>query len=367
MIRVLVADDSMVVRELLAHILGTDPEVHVVGTASSGEEALRAAESRRPDVITMDLHMPGMDGLEATRRIMETYPVPIVIVTGSSSALEVEMAFRALEAGALTVVQKPSGPSHPDHAAMAAGLVQTVKLMAEVKVVRRWPRPRKKEAASGSIASPPLAWTLPRGGIELVAMGASTGGPLVLQTILSRLPKDLPVPVFVVQHMAPGFIQGFAEWMAETCDLPVQVAAQAERALPGHVYIAPDGFQMKVEAGATIGLTRDAAENGLRPSVSYLFRSVADVYGPRAAGVLLTGMGKDGARELKRMKDNGAVTLVQDKQSSVVPGMPGEAIDLGAATYVLTPGQIAAALSSLVSNHAGPGRASPGDGRGRES
>ncbi|MBI3995170.1 MAG: chemotaxis response regulator protein-glutamate methylesterase, partial [Nitrospirae bacterium] len=287
-----------------------------------------------------------MDGLEATRRIMETHPVPIVIVSGSLDPREVTTSFRAMEAGALAVLPRPAGLGHPGHEAMAKELVQTVKLMSEVKVVKRWIRPHRQTAV-GAVREPPLLRQAPAE-IKLIAIGASTGGPVVLQTILSRLPKDFSVPVLVVQHMVSDFIPGFVEWLDQTCPIPIHVAAHGESVLPGHAYIAPGGYQMKAETGRKVLLTRDEPENGHRPSVSYLFRSVAEAFGGRAVGVLLTGMGKDGAEELKLMKDRGAVTIAQDGESSVVHGMPGEAIKLDGAEYVLPPDKIAAVLINLV-------------------
>ena len=348
MIRVLVVEDSPVVREFLVHVLSSDPAIEVIGTASNGEEALQAVEQRQPDLITMDIHMPEMGGLEATRRIMETHPTPIVIVSGSSSAKEVATTLHAMEAGALAFVERPRGIGHPDHAATAIELVQTVKLMAEVKVVRRWARSRR-EPITAATRPPTEVSCLPvPGEVKLVAVGASTGGPLVLQTILSGLPSGYSVPVLIVQHMAAGFIQGFVDWLAPTSALPIHVAKPGEQIRPGHAYVAPDGLQMKVEMGGRLSLTEDEPENGHRPSVGYLFRSVARIYGPKAVGVLLTGMGKDGAEGLKEIKDQGAVTIAQDEDSSVVHGMPGEAIRLEAATYVLPPSRIAAALANLV-------------------
>lgn len=183
--------------------------------------------------------------------------------------------------------------------------------------------------------------------IKVVAIGASTGGPLVLQTLLSRLPKDFPIPVLIVQHLASGFVQGFAEWLTQSTGFPVRVAAADEYPLPGHAYVAPDGVHMRVGTGRRIVLSQDVPKNGLRPSVSPLFQSVAHVFSCYAAGVLLTGMGKDGAEELRLLRDTGAVTMVQDKDSAVVYGMPGEAIKLDAATYVLPPERIAARLAWL--------------------
>ena len=346
MIYVLIVEDSPVVCEFLNHILGADTDIRVIGTVHDGEAALVAVQQHRPDVITMDIHMPKMGGLEATRRIMETVPTPIVIVSGSEDPNEVATTFDAMEAGALAVLRRPVGIGHPEHAATARELVQAVKLMSEVRVVRRWPR----------TASPPhpaqMGLVQASAQVRVVAIGASTGGPSALQTIFAGLPKDFPVPILLVQHMAVGFMRGFVAWLAQSSGLPVQVALHGERMLPGHIYVAPDVCQMKVAHGGTIVLTLDAAENGLRPSVSYLFRSVAEVYGGDAVAGLLTGMGRDGAEELRLLKEKGAVTFAQDKDSSVVHGMPGEAIKRDAAMLVLPPEKIAAVLANLV-NHRG--------------
>ena len=349
MIKVLVVEDSPVVREFLVHILGSDPDIRVVGTANNGEEALEAVQRYHPDVITMDIHMPKMDGLEATRRIMETDPTPIVVVSGSTDPHDLAMTFRAMEAGALAVLGRPAGIGHPDHETTVRELVQTVKLMSEVKVVRRWPIKRREPVLPHVLVDSPAKMLLEKipTKIKVIAMGASTGGPPVLQAILAMLPKDFPVPVLVVQHMAAGFITSFVEWLAQSSGLPVHVATHGEYLVPGHVYVAPDEFQMRVAHGGTIVLTRDEPENGLRPSVSYLFRSLAEVYGGDVVAGLLSGMGRDGAEELKLLRNKGAVTFAQDKDSSVVHGMPGEAIKLNAATFILAPHKIAAVLTDL--------------------
>jgi two-component system chemotaxis response regulator CheB len=348
MIRVLVVDDTPVAREFLVYALSSDPEIQVVGTASNGEEALEAVALSLPDVITMDVHMPKLNGLDATRRIMETHPTPIVVVSGSSNRGEAPLAFTALEAGALAVVEPPPGNGHPDQETMVAHLIRTVKLMSEVRVVRRWAR-RLANASQGQVpGSPPIRTDVhPSPTVELIAIGASTGGPPVLQKLLSTLPADLPVPLLIVQHISPGFGERLAEWLRQTSRLPIHIASHGERTLPGHVYLAQDGLHMGVGSDGRLSLTEDPPENGHRPSVSYLFRSVAKSFGERSLGVLLTGMGKDGAEELKLMKDLGAFTLAQDKESSVVHGMPGEAIQLGGATFVLAPDHIAATLARL--------------------
>jgi len=183
--------------------------------------------------------------------------------------------------------------------------------------------------------------------VNVVAIGASTGGPPVIEKILAELPKDFPQPILIVQHMAEGFIRGFAEWLSQTSSLPVHVPAHGSMTRPGHVYIAPDGAQMRMDATGRIFCTGDSPENGLRPSVSYLFRSIAKVFGKNSVGVLLTGMGKDGAVELKLMKEKGAVTIAQNEETSVVYGMPGEAVRLEAAKYVLPADKIAMVLTSI--------------------
>lgn len=347
MIRVMVAEDSPASRDLLIHVLESDPEIRVVGSAVNGEDAVEAARRLKPDVVMMDVHMPKMNGFEATRSIMATRPVPIVIVSGTLD--EADAAFASLEAGALAFVRHPPGPGHPNHGAAAAELLRTVRLMAEVRLVRRWTRREPGAAPRGSGRA--AINIVPRE-IRLIAIGASTGGPVVLQHILSAVAKDLNAPALVVQHISPGFTQGFAEWLGKTCGLPAHVAADGEPALPGHVYIAPEDAHMGIRGNGRIALSAGAAEHGVCPSISYLFRSVAEALGSRAVGILLTGMGRDGAQELKLMKEKGAVTIVQDEQSSIVHGMAGEAMRLDAATHVLSPEEIAAALSWLLKRDA---------------
>lgn len=347
MIKILVVEDSPVIREFLVHILDADPGIRVVGTARDGEDAIEAVARMRPDVITMDIHMPGMDGLEATRRIMETHPTPIVIVSGSTSSREVATTFNAMQAGALAFLPRPAGIGQPDYTASARELVRTVKLMAEVKVVRRWSRLRHAAplAHTAEAEYPPA-----HAKVSVVAIGASTGGPAALHAIISALPADFPAPILIVQHMAGGFIQGFADWLAQSSRLPIHIAAHSETILSGHAYLAPDESHMNVTPGGKIALTQDPPEHGLRPSVSQLFRSVADIYGRHAVAGLLTGMGRDGADELKLLKDKGAITFAQDKNSSIVHGMPGQAIKLDAATLVLPLNRIAAVLANLANN-----------------
>jgi two-component system chemotaxis response regulator CheB len=339
-IDVLVADDSKVTRMFLVHLLESDPQIRVVGAVGDGQAAVDFVRGNAPDVVLMDMHMPVLDGFEATRRIMQTRPVPIVICSASANTADVAFTFQAMEAGAIACVEKPLGSEHRDFEALAAQLLETVKLMSEVKVVRRLARPRPS----------PRPADVPRSNVEikLVGIGGSTGGPPVLQTILAALPKDFPAPVLVVQHIAHGFLAGMAEWLDQTTGLRIHIASHGTRPLPAHVYLAPDDCHMGVDATGAIVLTREEPEQGLRPAVSFLFRSLAQTHGPNALGVLLTGMGRDGAAELKLMKDRGAITIAQDRDSSVVHGMPGAAIALGGASHVVAADGIAAALVALV-------------------
>lgn len=345
MIRVLIVEDSPVEQELLSHILSADPRITVVGIANDGEMALSLVERLKPDVITMDIHMPKLNGFDTTRRIMESTPLPIIIVSGSYNTKDADKSFHAIEAGALAIVRKPPGVGHPDYQSDAADLIKTVKAMSEIKVVRRWPRFRK-EVSTPSFSQ--VATGIVPDKIRVVAIGASTGGPAVIQEIFSALPKELSVPLLVVQHMALGFMENFVKWLGATTGFPAHIATNGEYLAPGHAYFAPDGLHMLVERDNRIVLSPEPPENGLRPSVARLFRSVAETYGSSSVGVLLTGMGRDGADDLKLLRSKGAVTVAQDEESSIIFGMPGEAVKIDAADFILAPENIARFLAQLV-------------------
>jgi len=344
------------VQQALVSILNSDPEITVVGTASDGAEAVRAAMSLRPDLITMDINMPEMDGFEATRAIMSATPTPIVVVTSKLDPKDSATLFRVMEAGALMVLAKPAAPGHPDREESVTKLIRNIKLMAEIKVVRRV----RRDVESGVRPEPQVTPAVRPG---IIAIGASAGGPPVLEQILSSLPSAMTAPILIVQHMAEGFTENFVNWLNHSSKLPVILPVHGTRPLPGRVYVAPDGQHMGVGAGDRIVLSPAPPDNGLRPSVAHLFRSVAAVYGKRGVGVLLTGMGRDGAEELKLMRDNGGITVAQDRESSTVFGMPGEAIRLKGASYVLPPEGIVALLKRVAGPEAGPGSSKEGDTR----
>jgi two-component system chemotaxis response regulator CheB len=335
LLRVLVVDDSAASREHLSQLLVQDPALRVAGAAADGAQAVELARRLRPDVIVMDVFMPKVGGYEATRRIMEEVPTPIVMVSASLSAAEVTAGIDAVRAGALTIMEKPHGGDHPAAAEEARQLIETVKLMAEVRVVRRWPQTAERPKL---LSLPPRR---PGGEIRVVAIGSSTGGPQVLAEVLSRLPAELPLPVAVVQHLAPGFLDGLRQWLASSTRLTVKLAEHAEMARDGHVYLAPDGYHLRVTGFGRLQLSPRGSADAFCPSVTVLFDSVTESYGPAAIGVLLTGMGRDGASGLRRMREAGAITVAQDEETSAIFGMPAAAIALDAATHVLPPIHIA--------------------------
>ncbi len=340
-VRVMLLDAPDAPEGPLAPLLATDPRLVIVARGSLGDDAVALVRAHEPDTLLLRATADGAY-LEAVRSVMAQRPVPVVV-----SAVHADSERpRALKAGAVACVEAPAGPQDAD---AAAALRDTVRLMAEVKVVRRWAAQR-----DDAPARPPSPRPGRRPGAPcVVGIGTSTGGPATLRTILASLPTPFPLPLLVVQHIAAGFLPGMAVWLGDACGLPVHVAHYGAEPLPGHVYLAPDGLQMGLGRDGRILLAREPSPTALCPSVSHLFHSLADVCGPRAIGVLLTGMGKDGAEGLKRMKDCGAITIAQDRGSSVVHGMPGEAIALGAATHVVPLEQIAALLGRLAAAAAG--------------
>lgn len=344
MINVLVVDDSAVAREVLAHLINSSPDMRVAGTASDGVEAIEAVQRLRPDIITMDIIMPRMSGAEAIERIMQTMPTPIVVVTGNTITEEVRATFASLESGALAIVPRPRGGGGPESEASAAHLLSTLRLMSEIKVVRRL----KRRPAPGGVERAGEGVPLARP-FRVVAIGASTGGPSALKSILAELRKDFPVPVLVVQHIAAGFVDGFVNWLGESIALPVRLAKRGEPLRPGVIYVAPEGAHLGVGSDERVTLTPPPVvrPGALCPSADFLFASLAATFGSQAIGVLLTGMGRDGAEGLLKLKRAGAITIAQDKDSSVIHGMPGEAIALGAADFILPPPRIAELLATF--------------------
>jgi two-component system chemotaxis response regulator CheB len=344
-IRVLVVDDSAVLRQGTKFILESDAGLKVIGEAKNGEEAVALTRRLRPDVITMDIRMPKMDGLEAIRHIMAENPVPIVIVSSIDLDRETDIASQATKLGAVAVLRRPVSVSDPKYKAFVARLVEKVKLMSDVKVIHRT---RTGERAPSETRAPePTAQPETRPKTQVIAIGASTGGPAALNQILSALPANFPTTILVVQHISFGFVEGLAGWLDAACKLQVKVAEHRERIQPGVVYIAPDDQHMVIDVYGRIRLHQSDLVNGHRPSVTVLFESVAKAYGPAAMGVILTGMGSDGAVGMKALRDAGTITIAQDQESCVVFGMPKEAIALGAVQHIAPLEKMAQTMMAL--------------------
>lgn len=341
-VRVVIADDSLVAREMLSTILSSDPDIDVVGSAANGLEAVELVERLRPDLVTMDIHMPKMNGLEATERIMAFHPTPILVVSSSVHGEGMGLAFDALTLGALEVIKKPEPADWADLERIGREVLRKVKILARVKVIThiRGRRERSREVAHEAHVEGAKP--------GIIAIGSSTGGPSALLTVLGLLPASFPVPIIIAQHIADGFIPGLVSWLNAGCKIEVVAAEEGSTPKPGTAHIAPTGTNMVLE-GKRLQFKQPGAGQLYIPSADSLFESVARAYDNRAVGVILTGMGADGAAGLKRMHDRGAATIAQDEETCTVFGMPKAAIDLGAADRVLPIQAIGAAIIELLS------------------
>lgn len=341
-IRVVVAEDSNTVRHLLVSLLAADPAVEVVGEALDGRQALALTHRLRPSVVVMDIRMPVMDGFEATKRIMMEVPTPVVIVTAAAES-EVGLSLQAVELGALALVRKPNGLDGVDVDGRAGRLVSLVKALSDVKVIRR----HRREEAPAHCGGPD-AGVMPPGHIEVVAVAASTGGPAALHRLLERLPAATDVPLLAVQHIADGFTPGLVSWLESGTRLRVKVAEHGEPLQGGTVYLAPERRHLEVTSRRTVRHSDAPPVGGFRPSATVLFESVACVYGPAVAAVVLTGMGRDGLDGIVRVRKAGGRVLAQDEESSVVFGMPGVVVEAGLADVVGPVDVLADRLSRFV-------------------
>ncbi|MGC8838485.1 MAG: protein-glutamate methylesterase/protein-glutamine glutaminase [Anaerolineae bacterium] len=364
-LRVLVVDDSALMRQLIADLLNSDPEIEVVGTARDGWEALSKIEALQPTVVTLDLAMPQLSGLDLLRMLTAERPLPVVVVTGMN---DTALTLQALEEGAVDFVLKPSGPISADMARVRDELVAKVKLAARVNL-REMLRALQGPATPSPVPSAPS----PRPRMPIVAIGASTGGPQALRRVLEGLPRGFQAPILVVQHMPPTFTRPFAERLGRAIRLRTREAEAGDVLEPGIVYVAPGGVHMVVRRDARTRALRIALDdgppvNGVRPSVDVLFCSLAEVAGPEVIAVVLTGMGEDGAQGIRALKARGAATVAQDAPSSMVFGMPRAAAETGAVDHVLPLEAIPEALIRLVAEKAVAlqerrkgARASPGE------
>lgn len=326
----------------MVQVLSAASDMTVIGEARDGSQAIDLCLSLRPDVITMDIMMPVVSGLAATEHIMAYCPTPIVVVSGSGNRGEVFETYDALSAGALEVIEKPRADESLE--VWERRLIETVRIASRVRVITH-PRGRLRRAAeaAGDLRVPARA---AREGIQVVAIGASTGGPKAVVEILQALPSTFPIPILVATHISESFSAAFAEWLAANSPLPVRLARHDDPLEGRGVRVAPADKHLVVDAGR-LQVMAAPPRHSCRPSVDVLFESVARHCGAHGAGVLLTGMGTDGAEGLLAIRRAGGVTLAQDEASCVIFGMPAEAIRLGGAEHVLPPSEIGAFLRGL--------------------
>lgn len=330
-IRILVVDDSQLARDIITELLTDDPTICIVGTAADGLAAVQMAKALRPNLIIMDIEMPVMDGLDAIQQIMQECPVPILVLTSRTGA---RLAYEAVSKGALGIMEKPMLD-----AITAQCFVRKIKLLAGVPVFRHC-------AGTTTVRDTPnkTAVIYPVRRYKVAVLAASLGGPQVLGKILSALPEDFPVPILVVQHIAAGFVAGFAEWLNQKTSLKVQVAFPGALPQAGEVWVAPPENNMQVTHMGAIVLLPLQAKQSYHPSCDILMSSVARSYGKEAIGVILTGMGDDGVKGLLQMKTEGGLTIAQDRLSCTVDSMPSLAVESRAADYVMDIDQISETL-----------------------
>jgi len=328
-IRVLVVDDSAFFRNALTAILQEDSELTVVATAKNGSEAVELVRSHRPDIITMDVNMPVMNGYEAVEQIMALYPTPIVIVTGSPTKQDKEGVIKALALGALDVIPKPDLAQPAGAKRSIDDLVGKVKLFSTAHVVRHVAGLRKARRG------PPTAKVEPTERASVVAIAASTGGPAALAQIFSSLREDLAASIVVAQHIAEGFTPTLVQWLASVTSLEVREGEAGCALTPGMAVIAPSGRHMRVDSSGKIQMLDLPPVRGCKPSGDILLTSVAETFGDRAIGLVLTRMGTDGTEGLKAIQSRGGVTIGQDEASCAIFGMPKSAIEAGVVDRIL--------------------------------
>lgn len=351
-IQVLIVDDSSLMQRALTDLLEQDPAIRVVGTAANGRVAIDMIERLRPQVVIMDVLMPVMDGLATTEHLMAHCPTPILVLTATAQH-DLDIPFKMLGAGALDVVQKPVGGDPRALARQSHDLIRRVKLLSRVKVVRHL-RGRRRSEETGAYTSiaavpkrPVAARQLEPPDFQVIMIGASTGGPRAVSQILSQLPGDLPAAVVVVQHIAEGFSSGMAEWLGMHCRMPVVLAQEGTALRSGTVFVAPDRCDFLLQDDGRVHLSRNTLLLQ-RPSIDVAMQAAAAVFGNRCSGVLLTGMGRDGAYGMLTIRRAGGYTIAQDEATSAIFGMPRAAIELGAAAQVLPLQQIAGRICECV-------------------
>ena len=364
-LRVLVVDDTVLYRKVVADVLSELPGVMVVGTAHNGRTALEKIAELKPDLLTLDVEMPVMDGLAVLRSMARDAPQVGAIMLSAYTRKGSEMAIKALELGAFDFIPKPQTKSLMEsRAELKKAIAPMIKAFVRLRDVRKILRGKPENvprglAAPRSIPGGESKLTTPHLSIQplfqsrMIAIGISTGGPVALSVLLPELPGDIGAPILIAQHMPPGFTDSLARNLDRRCAITVKEAMDGEKILPGTAYIAPGGKQMKISENAlrkekVIRITNDPPENGCAPSADYLFRSVAEFFGANATGVIMTGMGTDGTMGLRQMKEKGAFIIAQDEASSVVYGMAKKPVEMGIVDMVAPLDQIAAQIRRTV-------------------
>lgn len=335
---ILVVDDSAVARLLLSSIFVEAG--HRVLQASSGYQALELLQQHKPDIVTMDVHMPGLNGYETIGRILELYTIPIIILTASANAKAATTAIQALAAGALAVLKKPAGPTVPGFEQHIKDLLRTLRLMAEIKVVRRCRTSTRPSAPQVQpIVSAPSA--------AVIAIAASAGGPAALKLLLSQLNPDIPWPVVLIQHIAAGFLGSFIDWLQHLSELKVGIARHGQELLAGHIYLPPEGFHLECDADGKVKLSVSSPSDLNTPSADRLFTSLAQHMANKVIAVQLSGMGQDGAEGINAISRAGGLCIVQDPETALIDSMPNAALRLITPHCTLSPQGIASYINDL--------------------
>ncbi len=338
-LRVLIVDDSSVARDILRSLLEEDAAIEVIAEACNGQEAIDLVQQLRPDLVTMDLNMPVVSGLQAIEHIMHSKAVPILVVSNESDA---QLAYEAINYGALEVMAKPSYDSEE-----AQNFIRQVRLLAGVPVITRMRR-RPIEAPPVSFAPVQPLLTAEQHFNKVLVIASSTGGPQALATLLPQFGRDFPAPILIAQHISDGFIEGMAQWLSTLCPLTVKVAQEGERLRVGYVYLSPSEQHLTITAGHFVKLQQRKSTDIYHPSCDVLLSSVAEMYGRNAIGLIMTGMGRDGPEGMRAIYDRGGMTLAQDEASSVIYGMNAEAVSRGVIRKELALHEIAAEILRLL-------------------
>jgi two-component system chemotaxis response regulator CheB len=342
MIKIVLADTSPEMQRLCGQLMQSDPEISIVAIAENGAEAVKLVKRHTPSLLILAIDNPAYDVPATVRQIMADFPVPIIL---ASSNFNTCSPIHALQLGAVGTIDRPVDIQNTVTDELIQKTLVVVRQMANIRVTRRSPNARLREQLPEQNKT---GITVPvQKRPDIIVIGASTGGPQALETIVSAIPANFSFPVLILQHITSGFTEGFREWLQAHAQIPVQMAENGQTFLPGHCYLAPEGTHIELSENNKFRLTAAPPEHGSRPSISVLFRSIGTTYSGNAIAILLSGMGKDGAAELGLIRGRGGITIAQDEATSLIFGMPAEAMKLGTAEYTMSPEQIAIFLTNL--------------------